>query len=439
MNPRTCLVRRPRAVARGAALLIAASLCPAAAQADTPTANTTLQAPAWAVTYGTQAEVDAGTRDCLTGDVCVKLIVHCAPIPSVSAIPPRYRPANPTPDVLIRIKSPSAVNFPDGPIGGVILNTGGGSSSFYGGSTEPTGAHYLVYASRTVDNLNLAGYQTFETRWLEAPSTGLNRTGRGIFAGAEGYGGEKMMCGASEVAEWLSLNHTPTDVNLAHQRLCATGNSGGGMQIAYALSAYRAGRYIKTALFSGGPSWTSVHGLCFESAYQNGRLPNGDVDPLTPQSLTAGSHDSYGREQMEIALDLPVNPNGNPNYGSSYCSVGESPDLIADLGQAAYDFLISSSLEQNGINSPTRYFTLPGVLKIFVSGELDFTGAKVQGDRYKSAILNSGGAVLEDHVLDAGDGNLDYLQHEIQNTDSGALEIELNLTTGTRCTYSPVS
>ncbi len=424
MNPRSCL------------LLLAASFCATAALADTPTINNTFQAPT--VTYGTQAEVDAGSKDCVTADVCVKLIVHCAPIPSLSAIPPRYRPANPAPDVLIRIKSPDAAVYPSGPIGGVILTTGGGSGSFYGGSTEQTGLYYLEYASRTVDNLNLAGYQTFEARWFEALSTGLNRTGSGIFAGAEGYGGEKMMCGLKEVAEWLSLNYTPLDLNSKHQRLCATGNSGGGMQIAYALSAYNAGRYIKTALFSGGPSWTSVHALCFETPYQNGRLPNGAVDPLTPQSLTGGSHDSYGREQMEIALDLPVNPNGNPSYGSSYCSVGESPNMIADLGQAEYDFLISSSLEQYGINSATRNFTLAAVLKIFVSGELDFTGAKVQGDHYKSAILNNGGTVLEDHVLDAGMANLDYLAHEIQNTDSGALKIEQNLTTGTRCTYSPV-
>jgi hypothetical protein len=219
MSPRTCLVRRLRGVAGGAALLLAANVFQAAALADTPTANNTFQAPPRAVTYGTQAQVDAGRRDCVTGDVCVKLIVHCAPIPSARAIPPRYRAANRKPDVLIRIKSPSVADFPDGPIGGVILNTGGGSGAFYGGSSTPTGRRYQVYASRTVDNLNLAGYQTFETRWLEAPSTGLYRTGSGMFAGAEGYGGEKMMCGVSEVAEWLSLNHTPLDVNLDHQRL----------------------------------------------------------------------------------------------------------------------------------------------------------------------------------------------------------------------------
>jgi hypothetical protein len=97
-----------------------------------------------------------------------------------------------------------------------------------------------------------------------------------------------------------------------------------------------------------------------------------------------------------------------------------------------------------GGTSPKRVHLSPSqaaplrASEVFVSGELDFTGAKVQGDRYKSAILNNGGTVLEDHVLDAGMANLDYLTHEIQNTDSGALKIEQNLTTSTRCTYSPV-
>jgi hypothetical protein len=138
--------------------------------------------------------------------------------------------------------------------------------------------------------------------------------GHGYESGSEGYGSVVDKCGVREVLEWISANRTP----LRDQKICATGNSGGGAQFAYALATNGAANYLKSVVMSGGPSYSKIYNLCFDPMYNNGLSPSGVPNGTTP-SLTLGTSPptSPGRQAMEAAMGWPA---GTCALSSPYAS-----------------------------------------------------------------------------------------------------------------------
>jgi hypothetical protein len=346
---------------------------------------------------------------------CVKLEVKCGAGPLV---PPRYRISNNEPDVIVRYRLPDTSLYTVA-LGSIIFNEGSASDTFYGKPTlnwlELPGQIWEKH--HTIDDAVAAGYQTFEVKWLQAPAapTAVNAVGLGMFSGVEGYGGAVAMCGVSEVIEWLSLNATPSSFAMP-QRLCATGNSNGGEQIAYALSAYNADRYLKKAVLTGGPSWTRIAEACAATPW--------DVDQT---SLGLPSFHAGGKAIMEWLIDVPAGTcasyqNGNPVLVSA-----------AQIRLARRSSLIS--VLAGGVLNPAREYA-PRTSISMISGVNDSSGAYVHATDYFNTYSVAPGYVI-DRSGDVTSGPDSFL-HNIHNTATGRANISSALLTGNACTFDDV-
>jgi hypothetical protein len=93
---------------------------------------------------------------------------------------------------------------------------------------------------------------------------GKRRLGKRIF---------QCVCGYKEIVDFLST-HKFTNPDT----VCATGNSAGGMQIAYGLTNYDLDTVLDLAVLSGGPPTSRLDVACFGSSdpdYAGGIWPNG--------------------------------------------------------------------------------------------------------------------------------------------------------------------
>ncbi len=240
-----------------------------------PTVNGTYSVPPLPYSPPTPGDcgTGAGPGGVALGGDCYRLRIRCTLSSTDRSFPLRFRPpATATDpeyaDVVVRQTGVGPANQP---LGGIVFFTGLSGAAFYG-DIQP-------FATTTVSTLG-ANYTTFEVRWILAnpseistavnipgnPVRPVNQTlnaGTGFVSGSEGYGGAAANCGVREVLEWISLNRTP----LGDQKICATGNSGGGMQIAYATSLFGGADFLKSAVLSGGPSYSRIFNGCFGTEY----------------------------------------------------------------------------------------------------------------------------------------------------------------------------
>src|SRR6185436_204489 len=94
---------------------------------------------------------------------------------------------------------------------------------------------------------------------------------------------------------------------LGDQKVCSTGNSGGGVQAAYALTAYGAANYLKSTVMSAGPSYARTANGCFDQMYNNGLTASGVPDGTTPSATLGISPATHpGREFLETTLGWPA-------------------------------------------------------------------------------------------------------------------------------------
>lgn len=112
-----------------------------------------------------------------------------------------------------------------------------------------------VERQRTLDALREAGFEVFALRWSDG-KLGWGST-------AEGTGYEAPMCGYSSVVRWLAAERADRP-----EVLCAQGNSGAALQIAYGLSVYGLGDLLDVAVLSGGPPLVRIDQFCFRPTRQ---------------------------------------------------------------------------------------------------------------------------------------------------------------------------
>lgn len=116
-------------------------------------------------------------------------------------------------------------------IGTIVFTSNGAGNTFYGNA-----------APNVTLGLMDAGYNTVEIAWQGEYGWAQDNYGAGI---------PDTMCAYAEVVRYLS-----DDV------LCATGNSGGAMQVSYGLAHYNLDDVLTTAVLTGGPPTADAVDAC---------------------------------------------------------------------------------------------------------------------------------------------------------------------------------
>ncbi|MCH7523861.1 MAG: hypothetical protein IIC74_02340 [Bacteroidetes bacterium] len=169
--------------------------------------------------------------------------------------------------------------------GTIIFTTGSFGSSFYGAqSTGKTSSAELI------SELANKGYETYELKWNSKFGWAENNAGEGF---------KKIMCAYNEAFRFIQ-----SELADNKEVMCATGNSGGSMQIGYGLALYNLEEELDYAVLSGGPPTADAVDVCFNTTvggplglmdYVSGWVDNGDYcrkgiqNSETTESLARGS------------------------------------------------------------------------------------------------------------------------------------------------------
>jgi hypothetical protein len=205
-------------------------IAPASAQKSPPSDS----APNF--TIGTATGTQLSTCPTDPGDVsgnCWGLNVVC---PNVTPIQPY--------DATVKVTSPSGAS-----IGTIIFLSGGRGIPFYDADFK--------YGSSVIQTVVGAGYTAVQIKydnpvagWLTGPA-------------ADGNGPISLACLPSTSMQWVHDHILSTGTPL-----CATGNSGGSQQIAYALSQYGLGSIFSMVEPTSGPEFSRLdYGCAPEETY----------------------------------------------------------------------------------------------------------------------------------------------------------------------------
>jgi hypothetical protein len=112
-----------------------------------------------------------------------------------------------------------------------------------------------THAADMLDRLNLVGYRVVQRSWGTDPENpGLG----GWFNGSESL--HRSACRYATLLAWIY--GTPAIHDPSTEAFCATGNSGGSSEIAYALAVYGLGNRLDLAMPTAGPPHGVVHRGC---------------------------------------------------------------------------------------------------------------------------------------------------------------------------------
>lgn len=322
---------------------------------------------------------------------CYKLVVKCAASVGIA------RFADVIADIEIRERLPTVPQ-----VGAVLFFSGEKGVQYY----DIPATH--TYAGGTVATMRANGFKTYEARWLQDNGTNF---GDGWLSGTGGYGPKLATCGAREVIEWLKENKA---VNVP---LCATGNSFGGVHIAYAVAAHGAGPYLQSAVYSAGPSVADIPRGCFLQTYDNG------VELGHTQSITIGFNIGDLRSQV---IDVLMGwTDASNNCGTDEVHPTPASTYNTPAAQAMALVSYGTSAEARDYAPATRQF--------FVEAELDMTGATMQGSGYYFAVTGFKGlSMISQHHQDTLTSD-DYKMHTVFNTETGSRLIQAYLLDPENC------
>lgn len=220
----------------------------------------------------------------VVGSACYTVTVNC---PSVA-------PYN----VDIKVTNPSGPS-----VGTVIYTNGGGGAGLYEDPSQ------FMYGYVAINNVVAANYTVVQTDFND-----MTLSGPGWLTGP---GGPLMLsCRWATLAQWVHDNPTLHPANTA---FCATGNSGGGGAIAYALTRYGQDSIFNFVLPTSGPPFTRIDYGC-------------RCNQQTMQTTKCAGVQAtcYGTD-ANLFLD--------PAYGNTDCSNGAA---TPDTAQWQADSIVSS-------------------------------------------------------------------------------------------------
>ena len=184
--------------------------------------------------------------------------------------------------------------------GTIIFGSGGGGGAFY----EDAG-----YGNKTtvemLERLRMKGYRIVERAWDSPPQTGQ------WFEGTAGP--HVNSCRYGTLSSWVK-----TKFHQNQGKFCGTGNSGGSVELAYALTHQGGGEIFDYALFTSGPAWR------FD--YQCDAVPGAAWQAECDQILAGKNWECGGNSKPLCALD----PGIKNLVDSSF-----RPDAVCSTGGAA--------------------------------------------------------------------------------------------------------
>ena len=264
-------------------------------------------------------------------------------------------------DTTVRLK----ITEPTGVVKGtVILGTGTGGGSFYESFGQPAVNNIILPLLRN-------GFRVVQRSWF-----GSNGwlTGPG--------GPSKLACRYATLVDGVYKNiHTSGP-------MCVSGNSGGSVEIAYALTRYDMGRIIDLAVPTSGPPF--------------GRLDYGCLGPIDPvwSSQCEGQFSCEFKGQALKLIDAAYGP------ASQDCQ-NRNP-------------LMESTWYNDSVVSPFAQFNYPQTEMRFIFGDADHSEAVPLGKLYYDAITSS------KKITTVSGG----VPHTIPGVDTGAKQIFADLSEG---------
>jgi hypothetical protein len=138
----------------------------------------------------------------------------------------------------------------EGAAGTVVLGNGGGGSGFYEQFGDTT-SHPAV--DQVINPMLAAGYRVVQRSWKSPPNTSL-----GWMVGPGGA--KKLAC------RYATLLQAVKDNFHKGGAVCASGNSGGAAEIAYALAHYGMGEVLDGAVMTAGPPMGRIDYGCLGSS-----------------------------------------------------------------------------------------------------------------------------------------------------------------------------
>jgi hypothetical protein len=226
----------------------------------------------------------------------------------------------------VKINEPSDLSLLKGT---VFFTTGGGGDEFYDFDADYMGDDSCAASNcglMVVQSINIANYRTVQVNFKDPEN--LIQEPSGWLTGPATDGPRSLAC------RYATLVHAVWSIILKRDThpVCATGNSGGGALIAYAITQYGMGNT------SGpGPMFTMVEPT---SAPPYGRIDHGCAGaaaPVVSASCPSGSRisEDYG---LETAADYV-----DPAYPTNVCTV----DINSGGKQPYADFVHDSNLSDD--------------------------------------------------------------------------------------------
>lgn len=158
----------------------------------------------------------------------------------------------------------------------------------------------------TLQTARDAGFEVFAIGWDEDD---------GWYVYGAGFANS--VCGFSDIARWIGTNLAESP-----ELMCAQGNSGGAMQLAYGFEMYGAGDLLDMAILSSGPPYSKVDDACF--------------DPEYPHFIGVGKGDNV---DFFHAWDDPGYEYCEDSNGSAWrIEVTDLQSLVADLEPRTLDY-----------------------------------------------------------------------------------------------------
>lgn len=221
--------------------------------------------------------------------------------------------------------------------GTIIFGSGGGGGAFY----EDAGNGNTVTVAM-LERLRLKGYRIVERAWAGPPQSGQ------WFEGTAGPRANS--CRYGTLSTWIK-----TKFHQNQGKFCGTGNSGGSVELAYALTHQGRGDIFDYTLFTSGPAWR------FD--YQCESKPGAAWQTECDQVLAGRSWDCGGNSAPVCAIDpgiknlvdsswrpdTPCATGGAANASKLLDNSPLGPGAATDFPKTKLEFFEASNDCNNGV------------------------------------------------------------------------------------------
>jgi len=163
---------------------------------------------------------------------------------------------------------------------------------------------YENYGSAILRDIRDAGFRSVQLQWLDSWL---------VSSPGEQAGQVRLACRPATVAAWIDEHIHQRSAN---QAFCATGHSGGAMQVSYMLTHYDLETIFDAVVPTGGPPSARLDRGCMRDDSEN--VSVGKID--------------YGVTVMDAGFGFL--PEGDPADNASYRQIGAGP---CARGDAAFE------------------------------------------------------------------------------------------------------